>query len=108
MNIEQRIQQIRRLPSLDELASMKKNTVDRSGLTEEIDQAFRDREFELFQEKTADRLKRRLEALTPLELRIIRGLAALWMTHERRFPPNRSIQALRNRDGDLIRFAEDV
>jgi hypothetical protein len=30
------------------------------------------------------------------------------MTHERRFPPNRSIQALRNRDGDLIRFAEDV
>jgi hypothetical protein len=87
---------------------MKKNTVDRSGLTEEIDQAFRDREFELFQEKTADRLKRRLEALTPLELRIIRGLAALWMTHERRFPPNRSIQALRNRDGDLIRFAEDV
>jgi hypothetical protein len=87
---------------------MKKNTVDRDGLTEEIDRAFRYREFELFQEKTADRLQRRLEALTPLELRIIRGLAALWMTHEKRLPPNRSIQALRTRDGDLIRFAEDV
>jgi len=108
MNTEQRIQQIKRLASVEELASMKKNTLDRSGLTEEIDRAFRDREFELFQEKTADRLQRRLDLLTPLELRIIRGLAALWMTHERRLPPNRSIQALRNRDGDLIRFAEDV
>jgi len=108
MNTEQRVNQIKRLGSLDELDSMKKNTVDRSGLTEELDQVFRDREFELFQEKTADRLKRRFEALTPLELRIIRGLAALWMTHEKRLPPNRSIQALRNRGGDLIRFAEDV
>jgi hypothetical protein len=108
MNAEQRIQQIKRLPSLEELASMKKNTIDRSGLTEELNQAFRDREFELFQEKTADRLQRRLDALTPLELRIISGLAALWMTHAKRLPPNRSIQALRNRDGDLIRFAEDV
>ncbi|AJZ58731.1 hypothetical protein OI25_2989 [Paraburkholderia fungorum] len=87
---------------------MKKNTVDRSGLTEEIDEAFRHREFEPFQERTADRLQPRLVALTSLELRIIRGLATLWMTHERRLPPNRSIQALRNRDGDPIRFAEDV
>ncbi|MBU7436188.1 HNH endonuclease signature motif containing protein [Paraburkholderia fungorum] len=108
MNTEQRLNQIKRLASLEELASMKKNTVDRSGLTEEIDRAFRHREFELFQEKTADRLQRRLDTLTPLELRVVRGLAALWMTHEKHLPPNRSIQALRNRDGDLIRFAEDV
>ncbi|SIT40076.1 hypothetical protein BN2476_230374 [Paraburkholderia piptadeniae] len=99
---------VRGLTSLEALTSMKKNTADRNGLTEEIDRAFRDREFELFQEKTADRLQRSLDLLTPLELRIIRGLAALWMTHEKRFPPNRSIQALRNRNGDLIRFAEDV
>ncbi|WP_176330966.1 HNH endonuclease signature motif containing protein [Burkholderia vietnamiensis] len=87
---------------------MKKNVVDRGGLTDQLVNAFRQREFELFQEKTVDRLGRRLEQLTPLELRIVRGLAALWMTHERHLPPNRSLQALRNRDGDLIKFAEDV
>jgi hypothetical protein len=87
---------------------MKKNVVKRGGLTDQLAIAFRQGEFELYQEKTADRLGRRLEQLTPLELRIVRGLAALWMTHERHLPPNRSLQALRNREGDLIKFVEDV
>jgi hypothetical protein len=108
MNEEQRVRSIRGVSSLEQLSSMRKNVIDRNGLPEGIDNAFRDREFELYQEKTAARLQRSLDVLSPLELKIIRGLAALWMTHEKHLPPNRSIQALRNRDGDLIKFAEDV
>jgi hypothetical protein len=108
VNEDRRVRIALQVASLDDLASMRKNVADRGGLTDQLVNALRQREFELYQEQTADRLGRRLEQLTSLELRIVQGLAALWMTHERHLPPNRSIQALRNRDGDLIKFAEDV
>ena len=108
MSEDQRIKVIVGLASLEELASMRKNLADRGGLTSRIDEALRDRAFVLYQEKVADRLQRRLDSLSPLELKIVRGLAALWLTHEKNVPPNRSLQAVHNRDGDLIAFAEDV
>ena len=87
---------------------MRKNLADKEGLTSRIDGALRERAFVLYQGKVADRLQRRLDTLAPLELKIVRGLAALWLTHEKNAPPNRSLQAVRNRDGDLVAFAEDV
>ena len=108
MSEDQRIRVIAGLTSLDEIASMRKNLAEREGLTSRIDDALRDRAFTLYQGKVADRLQRRIDTLLPLELKIVRGLAALWLTHEKNVPPNRSLQAIRNRDGDLIAFAEDV
>ncbi|CAB3769465.1 hypothetical protein GQ57_27540 [Burkholderia sp. MSh2] len=87
---------------------MRANVIAKNGWSDGIAEAFRQRELELFDQKVVERLQRSLDALSPIERKIIRGLAALWMTHPDRFPPNRSFQAIRNREGDLIRFAEDV
>lgn len=108
MSEKERIGFVRSIKSLEDLASMKANVIARSGWSEEFADAFKQRELEIYEQKVVERLHRRLDSLSLVERKIVRGLAALWMTQDDHFPPNRSFQAIRNRDGDLIRFAEDV